>query len=105
MASQAKRLKDYRLYRLLFIALAIFAALFLASSQRSFVRPVQALSSGIVISQVYGGGGNAGATLTNDFIELFNRGNSAVSLTGWSVQYASAAGSTRQVTPITNLTL
>ena len=26
----------------------------------------------VVISQVYGGGGNAGATLTNDFIELFN---------------------------------
>ena len=26
--------------------------------------------AGIKISQVYGGGGNAGATLTNDFIEL-----------------------------------
>lgn len=32
---------------------------------------VQALSSDIVISQVYGGGGNSGATLTHDFIELF----------------------------------
>ena len=28
----------------------------------------------VVISQVYGGGGNSGATLKNDFIELFNRG-------------------------------
>jgi hypothetical protein len=28
----------------------------------------------IVISQIYGGGGNSGATLKNDFIELFNRG-------------------------------
>ena len=46
----------------------------------------------VVISQVYGGGGNAGATLKNDFIELFNRGASPVSLNGWSVQYASAAG-------------
>ena len=27
------------------------------------------------ISQVYGGGGNAGSTLKNDFIEVFNRGN------------------------------
>jgi hypothetical protein len=26
------------------------------------------------ISQVYGGGGNAGATLRNDFIEVFNAG-------------------------------
>ena len=30
----------------------------------------------IVISQVYGGGGNTGATYRNDFIELFNRGHS-----------------------------
>jgi DNA/RNA endonuclease G (NUC1) len=49
--------------------------------------------SQVVISQVYGGGGNSGATLKNDFIELFNRGTAAVSLTGWSVQYASATGS------------
>jgi uncharacterized protein len=28
----------------------------------------------IVISQVYGGGGSAGATFTHDFIELFNQG-------------------------------
>src|SRR6266480_3152035 len=52
------------------------------------------------ISQVYGGGGNSGATLKNDFIELFNPGTQLVDLTGWSVQYASAAGSTWQVTPL-----
>ncbi|MDB4988394.1 MAG: endonuclease/exonuclease/phosphatase [Myxococcaceae bacterium] len=50
-------------------------------------------SSGLVISQVYGGGGNSGAQYRNDFVELFNPGTSAVSLTGWSVQYASAGGS------------
>ena len=49
-------------------------------------------SSGVVISQVYGGGGNSGATLRNDFIELFNRGNTPVTLSNWSVQYASATG-------------
>ncbi len=52
------------------------------------------VSTGIVISQVYGGGGNGGSTYTNDFIELFNLGNSPIDVTGWSVQYASAAGST-----------
>ena len=58
-----------------------------------------ALAAGnVVISQVYGGGGNAGATLRNDYIELFNRSASPVSLAGWSVQYASSAGSTWQVT-------
>jgi len=52
----------------------------------------------IVISQVYGGGGNSGATFKNDFIELFNRGTAAVSVTGWSVQYTSASGSSWSVT-------
>ncbi len=51
-----------------------------------------AISPDVVISQVYGGGGNSGATYKNDFIELFNRSNTPVSLTGWSVQYTSAAG-------------
>jgi DNA/RNA endonuclease G (NUC1) len=46
----------------------------------------------VVISQVYGGGGNAGATLKNDFIEIFNRSSNPVDLTGWSVQYASPGG-------------
>ena len=46
----------------------------------------------VVISQVYGGGGNTGAPYQNDFIELFNRSTSPVSITGWSVQYASATG-------------
>lgn len=59
------------------------------------------VSSDVVISQVYGGGGNSGAPLSNDFIELFNRGASPVNLTGWSVQYTSSGGSgTWQVTPL-----
>jgi hypothetical protein len=64
-------------------------------------REVSALgSASLVISQVYGGGGNSGATYKNDFIELFNRGTTAVSLSGWSVQYASASGSTWSVTAL-----
>ena len=54
----------------------------------------------VVVSEVYGGGGNSGATLTNDFIELFNRTGASVDLTGWSVQYASSAGTTWSVTPL-----
>src|SRR6516225_8888957 len=57
-------------------------------------------SANIVISQVYGGGGNSGAKYKNDFIEVFNRGTTAVSLSGWSVQYASASGSSWQVTTL-----
>jgi DNA/RNA endonuclease G (NUC1) len=56
----------------------------------------------VVISQIYGGGGNAGSVLKNDFIEIFNRGNDPVNLTGWSVQYISANGNgTWAATPLT----
>ncbi|MEH7334313.1 DUF4350 domain-containing protein [Neobacillus drentensis] len=48
----------------------------------------------VVISQVYGGGGNGSAVYTNDFIELYNPTDSDVSLDGWSVQWASGTGTT-----------
>jgi trimeric autotransporter adhesin len=51
-----------------------------------------AAAGAIVISQIYGAGGNAGASMRNDYIELYNRGNRPVSLAGWSLQYASANG-------------
>jgi predicted extracellular nuclease len=57
-------------------------------------------SPDVVISQIYGGGGNSGATLTHDFIELYNRSSVDVPVTGWSVQYAAATGTTWQVTPL-----
>lgn len=60
-------------------------------------------NSDVVISQIYGGGGNAGATLRNDFIELFNRGSASVNVNGWSVQYAAAAGSNWQVTALSGV--
>lgn len=46
----------------------------------------------LVISQVYGGGGNANATYQNDFIEIFNRGTTTVdfSITPYLVQYSAA---------------
>jgi Bacterial Ig-like domain/Lamin Tail Domain/Secretion system C-terminal sorting domain len=62
-------------------------------------------NSQVVISQVYGGGGNSGSTYTHDFIELFNRGTTSVSLNGWSVQYASATGISWQKTDLTNVML
>ncbi len=59
----------------------------------------------VVISQVYGAGGNVGAVLNRDYVELFNAGSTAVSLSGWSVQYASAAGSTWQATQLGSASL
>lgn len=62
--------------------------------------PARATSPDVVVDEVYGGGGNSGATLTNDYIELYNRGSAPVDLSTWSVQYASATGATWQVTPL-----
>jgi predicted extracellular nuclease len=47
---------------------------------------------GLVISQIYGAGGNSGAVLNSDYVELFNPTGSPLSLSGWSIQYTSATG-------------
>jgi uncharacterized protein len=51
-------------------------------------------SAQVVISQVYGGGGNntGSPTYKRDFVEIFNRGTTSVSLSGMSVQYGSSTG-------------
>lgn len=77
-------------------ALAL-GALVISSPTTAHAEP----SAGVVVNEVYGGGGNSGATLTHDFIELANRGSEAVDLTGWSVQYHSrSATGSWQVTPL-----
>jgi endonuclease G len=48
----------------------------------------------VTISQLYGGGGNTGAPFNRDFVELYNPHSVAFDLTGWSLQYTSAAGDT-----------
>src|SRR4051794_22203594 len=70
-------------HRLVILGLCCLA---ISSPLRAQIRPT------VVISQIYGGGGNIDAVYRNDFIELFNRGNSRVDITGWSVKYASASG-------------
>ncbi len=58
-------------------------------------------TSAVVISEVYGGGGNSGAPYLFDFIELYNKGTSPVDLSSWSVQYASSTGTTYAKTDLT----
>jgi len=59
----------------------------------------------IVINQIYGGGGNSGSFYTKDFIELYNDDDTAVNLSGWSVQYSSATGSgwASNLTPLSGI--
>ncbi len=83
-----------------FLTLMLVAGMLLPGVPLSAATIAQAASPNVVISQVYGGGGNSGATLKNDFIELFNLSAGPVDLTNWSVQYASSAGSSWQVTSL-----
>ncbi len=61
-------------------------------AEQSFTTSSSTPTAGVVISQVYGGGGNTAATYNQDFVELFNAGTATVDISGWSVQYASATG-------------
>ncbi|MDR6971553.1 ExeM/NucH family extracellular endonuclease [Leifsonia shinshuensis] len=59
--------------------------------------------TGVVINEAYLSGGSAGAAYTNKFVELYNPGASAVSLSGWSLQYRPATGTSAStgVVPLT----
>ncbi len=67
----------------------------LLATAAAFGLPAQAApSTSVVISEVYGGGGNSGATLTHDFVELYNLGSTPVDLSTWSLEYRPATNTT-----------
>src|SRR6188472_3243085 len=81
-----------------FLSLTALAVVLGCSSEKEpgerIGKTEQALSTGLVISQVYGGGGNGSgvtaAPYQNDFVEIYNRGLTTVNTAGLSIQYASA---------------
>jgi predicted extracellular nuclease len=73
---------------------AVVAPVLAVSSVLITASVAQAASPAIVISEVYGGGGNSGSTWTNDFVELYNRSDATVNVSDWVVQYYSATGTT-----------
>ncbi len=68
------------------------AALALLATPLALVAPAQAASSGLIITEVYGAGGNTGADLNADYVELRNLSTSPISLDGLSLQYRSSGG-------------
>ena len=59
----------------------------------------------LVISQMYGGGGNTGAPFTYDFLELYNPTSAPINLTGYSIQYVSATGTAWNAVALPNATV
>ncbi len=74
------------------LALLAASSLVLTGTVVALGGAASAASTSVIITEVYGGGGNSGAPYTNDYVELTNVGTTPVTLTGWSVQYASASG-------------
>jgi predicted extracellular nuclease len=62
-------------------------------------------ASTLAISQVFGGGGNSGAQLNSDYIEIVNPTAFSVSLSGYSLQYASSTGTSYQTFSLPSFTL
>ncbi|MCC5947590.1 MAG: lamin tail domain-containing protein [Nitriliruptoraceae bacterium] len=85
---------DHRSVRRSLLALLSAVALALSLTPILPATADDARDSGaeLVISQVYGGGGNTGATWSNSFVELLNRTGEEVALDGLSLQYGAAAG-------------
>lgn len=85
----------------LFVATAVALCSFLSNSV--FSAQIHSILSSalpniptptILITEVYGGGGNAGAPYNLDFIEIYNTTSAQIALTGWSLQYYTSTGST-----------
>ena len=62
-------------------------------------------ASTLAISQVFGGGGNSGAQLNSDYVEIVNPTAFSVNLSGYSVQYASSTGTAYQTFSLPSFTL
>ncbi len=74
--------------------LFVFSILSASLLAGAFGRTVDAQpASHVVISEIYGGGGNSGALYTHDFIELYNPTSSEIAMNGWSIQYQAGGGS------------
>lgn len=86
-------------------ALGLAVTAVLGAGGLGALSPAQAntAGTGLVISEVYGAGGNSGAVLDQDFVELANPTGAAIALGGLSVQYRSATGTANPsgVVPLT----
>ena len=74
------------------LRVAAVAAVALAPALAALPAGASTTGTAVVISEVYGAGGNTGAAYNQDYVELFNPTDATISLAGMSVQYRSATG-------------
>ena len=90
-------------------ALAALASVATVVAGTAIITPAHANTAGpgLVINEVYGGGGNSGAVYKNDFIELRNTGATTVSLGGMRLEYrpATATGASTNITALPSVDL
>ena len=90
--SRSRHVHAFRRYASLWLALWLLPLLYWSS----VAIVAQSSSCTLCVSQVYGGGGNSGAPLAADFIELFNATGEPVALDGMVAEYAPATSSSWQ---------
>lgn len=96
-----RKMWSYRKWTSLFMAILLLVSTFLPSGLA--LKASASIAEQVVISQVYGGGGNSEAIYSNDFIELYNPTAEEISLEGWSVQKASSTGTSWQKINLTGV--
>jgi DNA/RNA endonuclease YhcR with UshA esterase domain len=85
-----RKQRIFRKQTSLFLAVLLLVSTFLPSGLA--LKASASIADHVVISQVYGAGGNSNAPLKQDFIELYNPTNKPIVLDNKSVQYASKSG-------------
>lgn len=82
--------KEFKRWTSTFMAFLLLVSTFLPSG---LVGKANAqMAEHVVISQVFGGGGNSGAQYKQDFVELYNPTDQPIEMTNWQIQYASSTG-------------
>lgn len=91
---------------LLLAVWCVFSFKTTAQSESKQTDETNLVSPNLVISQFFGGGGvDTASPYRNDFVEIFNRSSTPVSLNGHSIQYSFAGNTTWNVTALPNVTL